>query len=175
MPFTHAAFGGYLVARLDGYTQADAMSLVTRAMATRATRSEEEVLLDVQPGFGMDDKTVQPLPVTTDIPDEAHWSSWNADMAHAADLLRGSDVSVELDMNEAFVGGRTNLLDYFSWGSNDSHFTNEAYQSLRFAPGSIGDTAVLTSARTFLPASGGTIADRRSDCSWDHRHKGVCE
>jgi uncharacterized protein (TIGR03790 family) len=61
-----------------------------------------------------------------------------------------------------FIGGRSNLLGYFSWGSNDqrswgSHdfYSAEAYLSLYFAPGALSDTAVSTSARTFLPTTGG--------------------
>lgn len=160
VPFTHGAFGGYLVTRLDGYTQADAMSLVDRALAARVDRSEK-VLLDVQPGFGIDDKSVQPLTVTGNIPDESNYGSWNADMVKAADLLGPAGVSVELDLSPVFVGNRSNLLGYFSWGSNDQKYSNDAYESLSFASGSIGDTAVSTSARTFLPTTGGQslIAD----------------
>lgn len=162
VPFTHAAFGGYMVTRLDGYTKEDALALVTRALAVGEFHAPVgNVLLDVQPGFGMDDKSIQPLPVTGTISDESDWASWNADMAHAADLLRASAIPVELDLTETFVGNRSNLSGYFSWGSNDSHFTNHAYQSLSFASGSVSDTAVSTSARTFLPTSGGQslIAD----------------
>jgi uncharacterized protein (TIGR03790 family) len=160
VPFTHAAFGGYLVTRLDGYTEADARSLVDRALAARVD-SSEKVLLDVQPEFGIDDKSVQPLTVTGNIPDESDYGSWNADMVRAADLLRPVGVSVELDLNPVFVGNRSNLLGYFSWGSNDREYSKRAYESLSFAPGSIGDTAVSTSARTFLPTTGGQslIAD----------------
>ena len=32
LPFSHAKYGGYLVTRLDGYTEADAKALVTRAL-----------------------------------------------------------------------------------------------------------------------------------------------
>jgi uncharacterized protein (TIGR03790 family) len=60
-----------------------------------------------------------------------------------------------LDTSETFVGHRSNLLGYFSWGSNDPKFTDTDYESLTFAPGAIGDTAVSTSARTFLPTTGG--------------------
>lgn len=159
-PFTHAAFGGYLVTRLDGYTQADAISLVTRSLAPRADRSAK-VLLDVQPAFGIDDKSVQPLPVTGDVPDESDYGSWNADMVRASDLLHSTSIPVELDLAPAFVGHRSNLLGYFSWGSNDQKYANSDYESLTFPPGSIGDTAVSTSARTFLTTEGGQslIAD----------------
>ena len=162
VPFTHAAFGGYLVTRLDGYTQADAMVLVDRALAAEINENHnDKVLLDVQPGFGLGDKTIQPSQVTGNIPSESVWSSWNADLARAADLLDRFGVPVDLDLTPVFVGNQSNLLGYFSWGSNDSHYTKQAYESLSFAPGSIGDTAVSTSARTFLPTTGGQslIAD----------------
>jgi hypothetical protein len=58
----------------------------------------------------------------------------------------------------ALVGNRSNLAGYFSWGSNNNDNQvrdNAAYQSLTFAPGSISDTAVSTSGRTFLPTSDG--------------------
>jgi uncharacterized protein (TIGR03790 family) len=160
VPFTHAAFGGYLVTRLDGYTEADALALVQRALAAKAD-SNEKVLFDVQPAFQIDNPSVQPLAVTGNIPDESDYGSWNGDMMKAADLLRGAGIPVELDLKPAFVGNRSNLLGYFSWGSNDREYSNVAYESLRFAPGSIGDTAVSTSARTFLPTTGGQslIAD----------------
>ncbi|HTJ30486.1 MAG TPA: TIGR03790 family protein [Acidobacteriaceae bacterium] len=163
-PFSHAEFGGYLVTRLDGYTQADAESLVNRAISgERAVAKPGQVLLDVQPVFKFkpEDVPAQPLAVTGDIPDESDYGSWDADMVKAAGELKRRAVPVELDQNEAFVGGRTNLLGYFSWGSNDPKYTAEAYKSLRFAPGSISDTAVSTSARTFLPTTGGQslIAD----------------
>ena len=161
-PFTHEVFGGYLVTRLDGYTLADAMSLVTRASTTGANRdSNSKVLLDVQPSFGIGDKAIQPLPVTGNISDESNWGTWNADLVKAADLLKAYSIPVELDLDERFVGNQSNLPGYFSWGSNDPHFTIPAYESLSFAPGSIGETAVSTSARTFLPVSGGQslIAD----------------
>ena len=155
-PFSHAAFGGYLVTRLDGYTQADAEALVQRAIAAEQPQ-HGAVLLDVQPIFKFkpEDVAVQPLTVTQDIPDESDYGSWNADMVKADRLLEERKIPAELDMSEIFIGDRANLLGYFSWGSNDAKFTDKAYQSLRFAPGSISDTAVSTSARTFLPTTGG--------------------
>ena len=161
-PFRHARFGGYLVTRLDGYTQADAEGLVSRAIAaekstTGTTADKGEVLLDVQPIFKFKetDVEVQPLAVTGEILDESDYGSWDADMVKADGLLKARHIPAELEMSEAFVGSRSNLLGYFSWGSNDPKFTDAAYHSLRFAAGAIGDTAVSTSARTFLPTTGG--------------------
>jgi uncharacterized protein (TIGR03790 family) len=169
VPFTHAAFGGYLVTRLDGYTEADAKALVDRAVAADAGKSNElydgKVLLDVQPLFKMeakdDDVESQPLPVTGTIKEESDYGTWNADMIKASEILMARKIPAELAMSETFIGDRSNLLGYFSWGSNDAKFTDKAYESLSFAPGSISDTAVSTSARTFLHTTGGQslIAD----------------
>jgi uncharacterized protein (TIGR03790 family) len=167
VPFSHAAFGGYLVTRLDGYTQSDAEALVTRSLAAETETIADvhggKVLLDVQPIFKYksSDVAVQPLTVTGPIPDESDYGSWNADMVKAGNLLIARKIPTELDTSERFVGYRSNLLGYFSWGSNNPSYDEKAYESLRFAPGSIGDTAVSTSARTFLPTTGGQslIAD----------------
>jgi uncharacterized protein (TIGR03790 family) len=155
-PFSHEVFGGYLVTRLDGYSEAEAKALVDRAIAAESQAVENgKVLLDVQPLFQVDDVDSQPETVTGTIKAESDWGSFNADMVKADHLLKGRKISTELDMSETFVGNRSGLLGYFSWGSNDPKFSNAAYDSLTFAPGAIGDTAVSTSARTFLPTSGG--------------------
>ncbi|MBS1805169.1 MAG: TIGR03790 family protein [Acidobacteria bacterium] len=160
VPFSHAAFGGYLVTRLDGYTQADAEALVTRSMASESEKADGvhgKVLLDVQPDFkfSKEDVARQPLPVTGQILDESDYGSWNADMVKAGALLSSRNIPHEFDEDQVFIGDRSNLMGYFSWGSNDAKYDAKAYESLRFAPGSIGDTAVSTSARTFLPTTGG--------------------
>ena len=155
-PFSHAKFGGYLVSRLDGYTQADAMALVSRALEAEQGLTNGSVLFDVQPIFGLGDKATQPAPITgTTILRESPWDEYNADMRRAHDLLVERGMATELDMTETFVGGRSNLLGCFSWGSNDARYSKAAYQTLFFAPGSLSDTAVSTCARTFLPTKGG--------------------
>jgi uncharacterized protein (TIGR03790 family) len=167
VPFSHRTFGGYLVTRLDGYSLSDAEALVTRSLAaeteTIADVHDGKVLLDVQPIFKFKDTDVarQPLDATGPISDESDYGSWNADMVKAGDLLIARGIPTELDRGEMFVGDRSNLLGYFSWGSNDAKYSERAYESLRFAPGSVADTAVSTSARTFLPTTGGQslIAD----------------
>jgi uncharacterized protein (TIGR03790 family) len=166
-PFSHAKFGGYLVTRLDGYTEADAISLVLRSLAAEKNISRiltrGKVLLDVEPIFGLGDKAAQPAPISsTDISSESAYSDFNADMRHAYDILTNHGVPVELDLTTNFIGWRTNLLGYFSFGSNDERswlsndfYSTNAYLSLYFAPGALSDTAVSTSARTFLPTQGG--------------------
>jgi uncharacterized protein (TIGR03790 family) len=155
-PFTHSEFGGYLVTRLDGYTEADAKALVSRALAAEKGLEHGNVLLDVQPTFGLGDKRNAPAWIVgTVIHRESDWSDYNADMLLAHDVLAARGIADELDLSEKFIGHRSGLLGYFSWGSNDARFDSAAYQSLRFAPGSICDTAVSTSGRTFLPTHGG--------------------
>ncbi len=156
VPFTHAKFGGYLVTRLDGYTQADAMGLVRQALLAEHTHFHGKILFDVQSDFGVGDKATQPLVHAPDtVTEEAPYGTWNADMLHASDILEASGIPHETDITQPFIGDRSHLLGYYSWGSNDSHFAPDAYESLQFAPGSICDTAVSTSGRTFLPTTGG--------------------
>jgi uncharacterized protein (TIGR03790 family) len=166
-PFSHAKFGGYLVTRLDGYSAADARALVTRALVAEKNiaqiLTQGKVLLDVEPIFGLGDKATQPGPIAgTNILVESAYSEFNADMRHAYDVLTNRGIPVELDLTTKFIGGRSNLLGYFSWGSNDERswessdfYSTNAYLSLYFAPGALSDTAVSTSARTFLPTTGG--------------------
>jgi uncharacterized protein (TIGR03790 family) len=154
--FSHEKFGGYLVTRLDGYTEADAKALVARALAAEHGLVDGKVLLDVQPIFGLGNKADQPARIKgAVIKRESAWSDYNADMLAAHDLLKSRGIPDELDLTEKFIGHRSDLLGYCSWGSNDAKFSAKAYQSLMFAPGSICDTAVSTSGRTFLPTQGG--------------------
>ena len=162
-PFTHVKFGGYLVTRLDGYTEADAKALTTRALVAEqpvGKSAEGKVLLDSCPAFGYADRKDQPRPVTSDS-GEMEYKVYNADMQRAADILRSRKVPVELTQADVFAGKRSGLLGYVSWGSNDRHYDADAYRSLRFSSGAICETAVSTSARTFLPTKGGQslIAD----------------
>jgi uncharacterized protein (TIGR03790 family) len=162
-PFSHAKFGGYLVTRLDGYSQHDAERLVTHALEAEHAITDGEFLFDAELDFGRGDKKAAPETFSVDHPilRESSWKTYNAAMERAHDLLDQRGIPNEYDLCREFVGDKNNLIGYFSWGSNDSHFTDSAYQSLNFAPGSIGDTAVSTSARTFLPTTDGQslIAD----------------
>jgi hypothetical protein len=171
--FSHARFGGYLVARLDGYTEADAQTLTARALAAEGRTGKAaaggKVLLDTCPAFGYADRHSQPRPLFDGPPPagkrpplaELEFRHYNADMERAAELLGLRGVPVELTRTDAFAGRRSGLCGYVSWGSNDRHYDAGAYHALRFAPGAICETAVSTSARTFLPTSGGQslIAD----------------
>ena len=105
VPFTHRAFGGYLVTRLDGYTQADALALVAGALEAErdpASRAGGRVLLDRNPAHGFADKFAQPFAVTSDVPEECHYGTWCADMARADDMLEASCIPVLFDQTPEF-------------------------------------------------------------------------
>jgi len=165
--FSHARYGGYLVSRLDGYTQADAIALTTRSLAAGAATGT--VLLDACPDFGFDIPARQPLDIAGSAVGtngrvqmgELDFKAWNADLEHAADLLKARGTAAVLDRTGVFAAATTPLAGYASWGSNDKHFSASTYAALRFAPGALCETAVSTSARTFLPTTGGQslIAD----------------
>jgi len=135
-----------------------------------AAISASKVLLDVDEPRGLGDKAIEPEPVTKTVTSEWGWEKFNADILRAHDELEASGISDVLDMTDTFVGDQHDLLGYFSWGSNDSNFGQSpadgedptlvsgsaAYESLTFAPGSIADTAVSTSGRTFLKPFSGT-------------------
>lgn len=168
--FSHAKFGGYLVTRLDGYTQADALALVTRALEAERHAPTGTILLDACAGFGFaSDDAKQPLPLYATPAQSAaspaladvDYKEYNTDMRCACAKLTARGVPVDLDQKDQFVGNRADLMGYASWGSNDQHYDVVAYHSLKFAPGSVAETAVSTSARTFLPTTGGQslIAD----------------
>jgi uncharacterized protein (TIGR03790 family) len=170
VPFSHAQFGGYLVTRLDGYTKANAESLATRALQAEQGLQPGVVLLDIDPSRGMGDGTPEPAPIKgTTITTEGDYGDWNADLQHANDELVAENIPTYLNTQPLMVGDMTNLLGYFSWGSNDSYFDGESsnptksphYNSLGFLPGAIGDTAVSTGGRSFFKQTSGQsmIAD----------------
>lgn len=168
--FSHARHGGYLVTRLDGYSQADAIALTTRALAAEAAPpATAPVLLDACAAFGFADPAAQPVDLGAGRPTaggrllvaELDFKAWNADLERAAELLRARGAAVELDRSATFAAAAAPIAGYVSWGSNDRTYSAATYHALRFAPGALCETAVSTSARTFLPTQGGQslIAD----------------
>ncbi|HEY1534303.1 MAG TPA: TIGR03790 family protein, partial [Polyangiaceae bacterium] len=111
-PFTHAKFGGYIVTRLDGFTEADAKSLVTRALAAEQTAatSTNKVLLDVDAPRGLGNQATEPAPVTQNVSSEWSYDTWNADLLNAGDLLQASGVPNMVDKTDTYVGNQSNLL-----------------------------------------------------------------
>ncbi|MCX8053101.1 MAG: TIGR03790 family protein [Armatimonadetes bacterium] len=158
-PFQHSKYGGYLVTRLDGYTEDHAKQVVDRALAPQLP--PYRILLDEAPAYGLGNPALQPksllLPDGTLNPNyELYYHDFNADMTKAWQVISSRPhVSVQLDQTNTFVLSEHPLTGYISWGSNDPNFNANTYKLEPFAPASIAETAVSTSARTFQPVTSG--------------------
>lgn len=159
--FSHAKHGGYLVTRLDGYTVEDAKLLTTFAIQSETTKPSGKILIDVAEGHGIGNVEKVPLSAITDgkldlhMINEMAYNEWDADMVVAGKTLEKKGIPITVDRTDVFVGRKSGLAGYCSWGSNDPKFDANGYSLLRFEPGAIAETAVSTSARTFLPTQGG--------------------
>lgn len=125
-PFTHERTDIYLVTRLDGYTVEDAIGVVRRgAEPTRDGR------------FVLDER-----------------ASWNQQgnnwLLRAADRLRDAGFTdrIVFDDTNKVVVGQSNVLGYYSWGTNDPAIRVRHFQ-IGFAPGAIAGMFVSTDGRTF--------------------------
>jgi len=141
-PFSSGRFGLFLVTRLDGYSVESAKALVDRAIAAKPSR-----------GLFLFDEAANRK--------EGSFGETQATLALAAERLKARGLQVQLDQTTEFAVPATPLMGYASWGSNDNAYRIDAYRKLKFAPGSIAETFVSTSARTFLKTTGGQslIAD----------------
>ena len=128
----------YLVTRLDGYTVEDVHALIDRSKSVSTPAGP--VLLDLE-YLGADAASSNTM--------------LNQRLRDADTLLVGRGIPTIFDDTSLFIGGQKDLMGYFSWGSNDTSFTRAAYLSNTFAPGSVADSYVSTSGRTFSPTSGG--------------------
>ncbi len=167
-PFSHSIFGGYLVTRLDGYTQADAIALTTRSLQAESNLANGivtsgTILLDACADFGFPNEP-QPYSIyppnyspgtTINITTEGPYGLYNTDMQESYNDLLASNISVQFDTSNSFIGNISNLKGYVSWGSNDTNYNANSYNTLGFAAGALAETAVSTGGRTFLPTTGG--------------------
>ena len=150
--------------RLDGYTEADARALITRALATPTSSL---YLLDIDLDRGLGTPSQQPVSLllpdgTLNVNYQLHYSDYNADMTRASQiLLERPNLSVVLETTSEFIGSADPLLGYVSWGSNDKHYNSTTYNSLTFGARSLVETAVSTSGHTLLLSASGQslIAD----------------
>ena len=145
--FSHQlSLGGkhlFLVTRLDGYTVDNVYRMIDGSLGAT---SNGHILLNrmyLPPGY---QGASQPL---------------NDRLLLARNILIGRGIPTIYDDSTTFLGGFSGLAGYFSWGSNDPYFNLTAYRSNTFAPGSIADTYVSSSGRTFTPSGSGQslIAD----------------
>ncbi len=134
--FSSKKFGFYLVSRLDANTTAEAKRLVD--LSLQAKPKEGIFLFDQDPTRNV-----------------SGYEEFNNLMAEACNKLRSKGLICRLDTGAEFVGWKTGLMGYVSWGSNDKFYSRHKYKSNRFHPGAIAETAVSTSARTLKPTKEG--------------------
>jgi hypothetical protein len=169
-PFEHRLSGGYLVSRLDGYSEADARALVDRALTQRSGLSGTVLLDPFGSNESSDDPQVidvfdpkfctpQVIPHCTPLPKamvESYGKDYNNDLLLSERLVKGNfpQLQVILAPSRTFASGQ-NLIAYASWGSNDKFFDLAAYRDLQFLAGGIAETVVSSSGRTFFPTQHG--------------------
>jgi uncharacterized protein (TIGR03790 family) len=140
--FSHAKYGLYLTTRLDGYSIQDMKALVDRSVSARPEAGL----------FFFDQQVVDRVGIN---------DALETAMEQIAQTLRQRGFESESEGTTAFVAPPELLMGYWSSGSNDPHYSPEVYHALRFKPGSLAETNVSTSARTFDHVAGGQslIAD----------------
>ena len=133
--FTRKQFGFFLVTRLDGYSYSDIKNIIDRAAAIDpAVFGYGKFVLDADGSKSMVN------------------GSLNGYMKGAVAELTTRNVLVDFDSTTQYVTHSSNVLGYVSWGSNDVNqglYTDNAKPYHSFLPGSIAETYVSTSARSF--------------------------
>jgi uncharacterized protein (TIGR03790 family) len=125
--FTRHNSDGYLVTRLDGFEEQDALALIGRAQRASI---DGDVILDQRGSTALiGDRWLEAAAANTDA------------------VRRGRSA---LETTSAPAASPNPVLGYYSWGSNDP--ANRRRQTgLRFVPGAIGGMFVSTDGRTFTP------------------------
>jgi len=140
--FSHQlSFSGksyYIVTRLDGYNLGQIFRMIDDSVS--AVGSNGSFLLDGR--YESD-----PNSAFYKANNRLREANRNLGTSGFSTYYNASDF--DLLINE-FVGNQQGLMGYFSWGSNEFvSYTPSAYTSNYFVPGSIADTFVSTSGRTF--------------------------
>ena len=143
--FSRTEYGIYLVTRLDGYTLADVFGLIDHGGPQAPVDTDALYVLDQDPSTVI--------------------VYLNSYLAQASDLLVAKGKNVLLNQDSVFVTGKTDVVAYVSWGSNDRYanqYTENAKPHNSWARGAIAETYVSSSGRSFaFPPSYGQslIAD----------------
>lgn len=135
-PFSHAKFGFYLCTRLDGLNVKDVEAMITKGIEAKPEKGP--FLFDWAP-------------------DRNHetYGALQNHMDQAVAILKAKGLDATEDKTSTFVGSDKPLMGYVSWGSNDAHFNEQVYHSLKFLPGAISETFVSTSGREFHTQTAG--------------------
>jgi uncharacterized protein (TIGR03790 family) len=129
-PFSHESSDIFLVARLDGFSEADVQGLIARG---KAPVSRGTFVLDMKAA----------------LIDRANpWLQAAADRLTAA----GFAERVVLDKTSKVVTNQHDVLGYYSWGSNDPAIRQRTFE-LSFSAGALAAMFVSTDGRTFTAPS----------------------
>jgi len=147
--FTHRTHDIYLVGRLDGYTTADVKAMIDRGLAPS---SNGTVILDGK--FEMS---------------QSVGNAWLAAAATSLRAVPGWTDRVLLDLGQPTLTGKTNVIGFYSWGSNAVAATLRHY-NMAFLPGAIAGEYVSTDARTFKePPDDWVVNDTKSPFGGSHQ------
>ena len=166
-PFAHAKFGGYLVTRLDGYTEADAKALTTRALAAEqpagkaaGKAAEGKVLAGHLPGLRLR-RPQGPTPRRNE-----RLGRDGVQRLQRRHATRGRRPPRTERAGRSGPGGRfcrkaKRVAGLCFVGEQRPALRRRGLSLPAFRAGAVCETAVSTSARTFLPTQGGQslIAD----------------
>lgn len=133
--FSRSLLPVYLVTRLDAYTKEDVFRMIDNSGPNTLVNKDSVV-------FVMDR---DPTPI-----DKAFDSS----QVLAWQVLASRQWKVVLNSDSVYITDQKNVLGYTSWGSNDnfSGLTSEhAIPRNTWSPGSLAETFVSTSGRSFKP------------------------
>lgn len=132
--FSRATHGIYLVTRLDGFSTEDVLTLIDRSGPGTKVSSASRFVFDQDPAWN----SAAPY--------------LNDQLAQARTALQDRGRIVELNSDTVFVTERHDVIGYASWGSNDHYhasFTDNAIPGNTWVPGSLAETYVSTSGRSF--------------------------
>jgi uncharacterized protein (TIGR03790 family) len=135
--FSFSSFGIRLVTGIYAYNESTAMALIDRAANSLGSRGEFVLDVDASKGYSNSHGT---------------YGYANSALVWANATLSAEAWPTYLDTNNTYVTGRTNVIGYSSWGSNDccwGSVTQVALPHNTWVNGSIGETFVSTGGRTF--------------------------
>lgn len=135
--FSSTTYGIYLVTRLDGYSVRNVFNLIdSSGPNTYANPDSVLFVFDQSPNWG----GIYP----------------NPNLAQANQIVSGRGWNSLLSTDSVYVTNQKNVIGYMSWGSNDGfshHYTQYAKPNNTWANGSIAETCVSTSGRSFQPGT----------------------
>jgi uncharacterized protein (TIGR03790 family) len=143
-PFRSKGFGMYLVNRLDGYSENSVRKLIQSSLQAAPYRSTFHF-----EGDGREQ-------------DASGFGILEGALHRAALLLREAGFDAEVESTRAYRAPPAPLMGYAGWGSNDAGFRLSEYRRLQFRNGSLAETFVSTSGRTFRPNQDGPLRGGQS-------------